>query len=332
MYLRRVHADQADARRPSIPEGDVDGVAVDHAADGRQLVDAGGLARSPELLVAPAVVVLAHVPRFHLPAGRVPRRVGQHPPLEDLHQHPLWRPTDAHARPVGLGQREAGRVEGVREQRIVPEVPAGVDRAATSHEGPEDGSDGVVRLRNEDRRRHAVLAQARLLAHLPGAVDRLGDELAGGERRGGEEPAEAGVGRSVGIVRVAGHVDLGRRVRLEGSVAELQLAGDEFLGQEAVRDVPGRSAVAGRIGDLHPRLVEVLDQAAAAGCLGVGLAQRWGERFGSPHPGAGDLSSGDRQVAAGPGVEEGVVPGRCRGDRAGEQQAAESEQQGEQDR
>jgi len=173
----------------------------------------------------------------------------------------------------------------------------------------------MVRFRDMHARDHAVASQCWILPDRAGAIERLRHERPDRKRRRREQGTERGIGGRSGIIGIAGDVDLGRWMWLEGHIAELELAGDELLGEETIGHVPGRGAIASGIRDLHARLVEILDEARATGSTSIGFAQRRRERFRPPHPGPADPTSRDREVAPRPGIHEGIVARRGCGDR-----------------
>ncbi len=191
--------------------------------------------------VAPLEVVLAHVAHFYLVAGRVVRHVGQHPSLEELHQHVLLARPDLRSRPVGIGDRQAHREQPVNH-RATPHHPI-EDRPLLVHKLPEDArnvvaGDGVV-LDNLGLRG----CQFRTQTNGAAAIDRGGYALPEALRvavavveRG--YPGKVAITGRVGVLiaRVAGHRNVGGSALLdiEGVIAKLQAPAHQFLYQQAV--------------------------------------------------------------------------------------------------
>src|SRR4051812_19809295 len=133
----------------------------------------------------------------------------------------------------------------------------------------------MAALGDEVRQACLLALRAGIRADLPGAVERLADELAGPvarlERR---DAAEAGVGWCVRVAWIAGDRDVGRRVLDELAIANLRAPADQLDHQQAGCDEPLAVAVAARVVDFHAGLVEVLDLPQAAGRLDVSLSAR----------------------------------------------------------
>lgn len=214
----------------------------------------------------------ADIPEFDLPAGRVVGRVGENAALEDLHQHPLRSAIDANPNPVGLGDRKTGNEEKRCEELGMAVAPVFVDQSLTIEELPERAGDGVVRLGNVVGSGDSA---GPVLCHPAVPVDDGSDLAADRERWLVEKGAETGVGGSSGIVEVTGDRDGGWCVVFEAIVAHLHVPGDEFPRQEPGGDEPGSVAIAVRVVDLHPCLVEVLHEALA---VPVGFVASTGPR------------------------------------------------------
>src|SRR5690606_28290940 len=121
------------------------------------------------------------------------------------------------------------------------------------------------------------------------------------QRLGLQHAVEGSVGRAALVVWVTSDRHLGRRPLDEVGVADLHLAGDQLVDQQAVGDIPALAVAWGqRVSDLHTALVVVVDQPHAVLSLGVRLGAVVLRRILAPQPGPLDRRVGGHAVARAP--------------------------------